>query len=254
MISIKSEKEIEYMRDAGKIIVLIFDELHKIIRPGISTLELDRVAEKLIKSHSGIASFKGYAGLPGSIRFPGSICSSINSEVVHGIPDSNVKLVEGDIVSIDVGVLLNGYHADAARTYGVGKINSLATKLIKVTEECFFKGIKFAKSGLHISDISGAIQDHVESQGFSVVRDYVGHGIGRKLHEDPAVPNYRAPGKGPKLYAGMTLAIEPMVNQGDYEVDLLKNKWTVITADGSLSAHYENTIAITNKEPIVLTI
>ncbi|NMB97995.1 MAG: type I methionyl aminopeptidase [Clostridiaceae bacterium] len=253
MIVIKSQHEIDVMRKAGEITALAFEKIKEAISPGITTGEIDRLVEEYIRSQGAIPSFKGYAGIPGAIRFPASICASINNEVVHGIPGSR-RLNDGDIISIDIGVFFNGYHGDAARTYAVGKISERAKKLIQVTKESFFEGIKFAVEGKRIADISGAIQKHVEKNNFSVVRDYVGHGIGREMHEAPQVPNYRTRERGPRLQKGMTLAIEPMVNEGGYQVRILDNKWTVVTADGSLSAHYENTIVITDDQPKILTI
>lgn len=246
MIILKSRREIDLMREAGRIVALALEEIEKNIRPGITTGELDKIAEEFILSHGAVPAFKGYRG------FPASICTSINEEVVHGIPGLRT-LKDGDIISIDIGAVVDGYYGDAARTYPVGKVAPEALRLIEVTRESFFAGIAFAKPGYRLSDISHAIQTYVESRNFSVVRDYVGHGIGQKMHEDPQIPNYGPPHKGPRLKAGMTFAIEPMVNAGDYEVYTLENRWTVVTKDGSLSAHYENTIAITEGEPRILT-
>jgi len=253
MIIIKSQNEIDIMRKAGEITAIVLEKIKEAISPGITTGDLDRIAEEYIRSRGAVPSFKGYAGMPGAMRFPASICASVNSEVVHGIPGTR-RLEEGDIISIDVGVFFNGYHGDAARTYPVGNISEKAKKLIKITEESFFEGMKFAVEGKRIVDISSAIQKYVEMHGFSVVRDYVGHGIGREMHEAPQVPNYRTRERGPRLQKGITLAVEPMVNEGSYKVKILDNKWTVVTADGSLSAHYENTIVITEGEPKILTI
>ncbi|HHV95099.1 MAG TPA: type I methionyl aminopeptidase [Clostridiaceae bacterium] len=253
MIIIKSQHEIDIMRKAGEITAITLEKIREVISPGVTTGDLDRIAEEYIRSRGAIPSFKGYAGMPGAMKFPASICASVNNEVVHGIPGPR-RLEEGDIISIDVGVFFNGYHGDAARTYPVGKISEKAEKLIRVTEESFFEGIKHAVEGKRIVDISGAIQRYVEKHGFSVVRDYVGHGIGREMHEAPQVPNYRTRERGPRLQKGITLAVEPMVNEGSYKVKILDNKWTVVTADGSLSAHYENTIVITEGEPKILTI
>jgi len=247
MISIKSPREIELMRIAGRIVGETLELLREAIRPGITTLELDTIAEAYIRKSGAIPAFKGYNG------FPASICSSINEQVVHGIPDSTV-LKEGDIIGIDIGAVYEGYVGDAARSYGVGNINDDRKKLLRVTEESFFKGIGYALHGNRLSDISNAIQKHVEANGFSVVRDFVGHGIGRDMHEEPQIPNYGLPHRGPRLVAGMTLAVEPMVNQGRYGVKILDNDWTVVTADGKPSAHYENTIVITNGEPEILTL
>lgn len=246
MIILKSKKEIELMREAGKIVGETHEILKKAITPGISTLELDKIAEENIKKYNAIPSFKGYGG------FPGSICASVNNEVVHGIPGNQI-VKEGDIISLDVGAYYKGYHGDSAKTHRVGMISEEDRKLIEVTRESFYEGIKFAKLGYRLSDISHAIQAHVEKNGFSVVRDLVGHGVGSELHEDPQVPNYGPPGKGPRLQEGMVLAIEPMVNAGRYHVKTLADGWTIVTIDGQKSAHYEHTIAITEDEPLILT-
>lgn len=247
MIIIKSKNEIDIMREAGKIVAGALEAIRKAIAPGITTAELDKIAEDYIRSKGAIPSFKGYQG------FPASICASVNAQVIHGIPGPTV-LKEGDIISIDIGAIYNGYHGDAARTYPVGAVSPNALKLIKVTEESFYKGLEFAREGYRLSDISHAIQTYVEGHGYSVVKAFVGHGIGQQMHEDPQVPNFGRPGRGPRLRAGMTLAIEPMVNEGTDEVVTLDDRWTVVTKDGSLSAHYENTIAITSDEPIILTV
>lgn len=247
MISIKSPREIELMRIAGRIVAETHELLRKAIRPGITTLELDAIAEEFIRKRGAIPAFKDYNG------FPASICSSINEQVVHGIPGPTV-LKDGDIIGIDIGAVYDGYYGDAARTYGIGSIDKETERLLKVTEESFFKGIEYALPGNRLSDISHSIQKHVESNGFSVVRDFVGHGIGRNMHEDPQIPNYGLPHKGPRLAAGMALAIEPMVNQGKYAVKVREDGWTVVTADGKPSAHYENTIVITNGKPEILTL
>jgi len=247
MISIKSPREIELMRIAGRIVAETHELLSKAIRPGITTLELDAIAEEYIRKSGAIPAFKDYNG------FPASICSSINEQVVHGIPGPTA-LKDGDIIGIDIGAVYDGYYGDAARTYGIGNIDKETERLIKVTEESFFKGIECALPGNRLSDISHSIQKHVESNGFSVVRDFVGHGIGRSMHEDPQIPNYGLPHKGPRLAAGMALAIEPMVNQGRYAVKVREDGWTVVTADGKPSAHYENTIVITNGKPEILTL
>lgn len=215
------------------------DRLAEIIKPGISTLEIDQFGEKIIREYGCIPSFLNYNG------YPASICVSVNDEVVHGIPKKERILKDGDIVSLDAGVIYQGYHSDAARTYGVGEISEEAARLIRVTKESFFEGMKFAKEGNHLFDISEAIQRYVENNGYSVVRDLVGHGIGTHLHEDPQIPNFKERRKGMKLRAGMTLAVEPMVNAGTWKVEWLSDDWTVVTADGSLAAHYENTILIT---------
>jgi len=252
MITIKSKSEIDLMRKAGEIVTLALEKIKEAIKPGVTTLELDKIAEEIIRKNGAIPSFKGYKGFPGAINFPASICASVNDEVVHGIPGLRV-LKDGDIISIDIGAYYNGFHGDAARTFGVGKISSEAEKLINVTRQSFYEGIKKAVKGNRIVDISTAIQEYVEKNGFSVVREYVGHGIGRDMHEAPQVPNYRTKERGPRLEPGMTIAVEPMVNVGKHYVKLLDNKWTVVTADGSLSAHYENTIAITDGDPVILT-
>lgn len=248
MITIKSKTEVEKMRLAGKITGDTLREIEKHIKPGISTLELDKIAYKYITSRGATPSFLHYNG------FPGSICASLNDQVVHGIPNKKVLLSEGDIISIDVGAYINGYHGDAARTFAVGRISPEAQRLIEVTKQSFFEGIKYAVHGAKLGDISAAVQEYAESFGYSVVRDLVGHGIGRDMHEDPAVPNYGHRGRGVKLAAGMTLAIEPMINAGEYDVSVLDDDWTVVTEDGSLSAHYENTVLITRGECEILTL
>lgn len=247
MIIIKNDMEIEYMRHAGKVVSNTLVKLQEVVKPGMTTAELDRIAEDIILKQGAKPSFKGYQG------FPASICASVNNEVVHGIP-SNRVLEQGDIISIDCGAYLNGYHGDAARTIPVGKVSDEALQLIKVTEESFFEGVKNALVGNRLTDISNSIQLYVEKFGFSVVRTFVGHGIGRDMHESPEVPNYGIPGRGPKLLAGMVLAIEPMVNMGSQNVSIEKNGWTAITVDRSLSAHYENTVAILDNGPEILTI
>lgn len=246
-ITIKNEKQIEYMRIAGRITGEVLNLLETKIKEGITTKELDKIAEEYIRSQGAIPSFKGYGG------FPATICASVNEELIHGIPGSKT-LKNGDIISIDVGAYINGFHGDAARTFAVGEISAEAKKLIDVTKDSFFEGIKFAKAGNHLSEISGAIQDYVEANGFSIVRDYVGHGIGSEMHEAPQIPNYRTNVRGPRLCKGMALAIEPMVNVGDFKVKVLADKWTVITKDKKLSAHYENTVLITDGEPELLTL
>lgn len=252
MISIKSKSEIELMKKAGEVVAIALERLKEAVKPGVTTLELDRIAEETIIEYKAIPSFKGYKGFPNAIDFPASICASVNNEVVHGIPGLR-ELKDGDIISIDIGAYLDGYHGDAARTFQVGNVSPIAQKLIEVTEESFYKGIENAVWGNRIVDISQAIQEHVENNGFSVIREYVGHGIGKEMHEAPQIPNYRTRQRGPRLEPGMALAVEPMVNEGSYYVKLLDNKWTVVTKDGSLSAHFENTIAITEDEPIILT-
>ncbi|KEI94864.1 type I methionyl aminopeptidase [Clostridium botulinum] len=248
MIIIKTDSEIEYMVKAGKVVAEALDTLEKHVKPGISTGELDRIAEEIILGKNAKPSFKGYYG------FPASICASVNNEVVHGIPNKDRILNEGDIISIDCGAILNGYQGDAARTFPVGNVSEEAAKLIEVTKNSFFKGIEKAKVGNRLTDISASIQEYVESYGLSIVRDYVGHGIGKNMHEDPEIPNFGRPGRGPKLSKGMCLAIEPMVNIGDFNVKVEPNKWTVVTVDGSLSAHYENTVAILDDGPKITTL
>ena len=248
MIIYKSEEEIKLLRVAGKIVALTHEYLKPYIKPGISTKELDTLAEKFILSQGATCSFKGYQG------FPGAICASVNDVLVHGIPSEDIILQEGDIISIDVGAKYKGFHGDCAATYACGEISAEAQRLIDVTKQSFFEGIRFATQGHRVSDISHAIQTYVESNGFSVVRSFVGHGVGAQLHEEPEVPNFGAPGRGPRLLPGMTLAIEPMVNAGSYDLRVLKDGWTTVTADGKLSAHYENTVLITDGEPEILTV
>lgn len=246
MIVTKSKQELEWMREAGRIVALTHQELQKRIEPGITTRELDALAAKIIRSHGAIPSFKGYGG------FPGNICTSINEELVHGIPSSR-KLKEGDIISIDIGAMYKGYHSDSAWTYPVGKISEEDERLLKVTEEALYKGLAEAKPGARLSNISHAIQTHVEANGFSVVREYVGHGIGSRLHEDPQIPNFGPPNRGPRLKPGMVLAIEPMVNAGTRHVRTLDDQWTVVTVDGKKCAHFEHTIAIIEDGYEILT-
>lgn len=247
-VSIKSEREIELMREAGRILAHVHEELGKMLKPGISTMDIDRTGERLIRSFGCIPSFKNYNG------YPASICVSVNDEVVHGIPNKHRILREGDIVSLDAGVIYNGYHSDAARTHAIGRISPEAQQLIEVTRECFFEGIKYARAGRHLNDISSAIQAYAEHFGYGVVRDLVGHGVGKALHEDPEVPNFAQKRKGIRLCPGMTLAIEPMINMGRADVVWLNDDWTVVTDDGSLSAHYENTVLITEGEPEILSL
>ncbi len=246
MITIKTKSEIEYMREAGKIVAYTHLVLKEMIKPGITTRELDEAAEKTIRKYGAIPAFKGYGG------FSGSICTSVNEQVVHGIP-GNTTLNEGDIISIDIGTIKNGYYGDGAKTHPVGKISDQAAQLIQVTKDSFYEGLKYCKQGYRLSDVSHSIQTFVEANQFSVVRNYGGHGIGTSLHEDPHINNFGLPGKGPRLTPGMVLAIEPMVNAGTHAVRVLSDKWTVVTADGSLSAHYEHTVAITEGEPALLT-
>ncbi len=241
------EEEISTIRKSNQIVAKILAELGKMITPGIQTKELDEYAELRVKEMNAFPAFKGYRG------YPASLCTSINEEIVHGIPSSR-RLRNGDIISLDFGVLYEGYYGDAAVTYPVGEVTPKAKKLIKAAEETFYKGMKQMKPGKRISDISFAIQSHVESQGFSVIRAFVGHGIGLSLHEEPQVPNFGPPGRGPKIKSGMVLAVEPMIAVGDWDVEILDDNWTAITRDRSLSAHYEHTVAITEKGPEILSL
>lgn len=247
MIIFKSEREIQYLREAGRIVALALRAVRQAVAPGVTTQELDEVARELIVAHGAIPAFKGYGG------FQGNICASVNEEVVHGIPGPK-RLQAGDIISIDCGAICNGYYGDSAVTIPVGTIDPESERLLRVTEESLYQGIAAATVGNRLGDISHAVQCHVEAEGFSVVRDYVGHGIGRNMHEDPQIPNFGAPGRGPLLKPGMVLAIEPMVNVGTYKVRTLKDGWTVVTADGKRSAHFEHTIAITPDGPKILTV
>lgn len=246
-VTIKSAREIDLMREAGRLLAKVHDELGQAIRPGMSTLDIDRLGEKLIRGYGCIPNFLNYDG------YPASICVSVNDEVVHGIPKAEHILQEGDIVSLDAGLIYKGYHSDAARTYGVGKISAEAQKLIGETQKSFFEGIKLAKSGNHLYDISNAIDEYISQFGYGIVRELVGHGIGTSLHEDPQIPNFRQRRRGIRLQAGMTLAVEPMINLGEYDVYWLDDDWTVVTEDGLPSAHYENTILITEGEPEILS-
>lgn len=247
MISIKSPREIELMKHAGKIVALAHQEVKKHIRPGVTTYELDQIVEKTIRAHDAIPSFKGYGG------FPGSACTSVNEQVVHGIPSKDVVLKNGDIISIDIGAEYEGYHGDSAWTYPVGTISEETQRLLDVTEQSLFEGLKLARANNRLSDISNAIQTYAESYGYSIVREFVGHGLGKQLHEDPQIPNYGPKGRGTLLKAGMTLAIEPMVNMGRKEVKVLSDNWTAVTRDKSLSAHFEHSILITEDECVILT-
>ena len=247
-ISIKTDKEIDLMRQSGHLLAKVHEELHAALRPGISTLELDEIGERTIRALGGIPNCKDYEG------FPASVCISVNNEVVHGIPSSERILQEGDIVSFDTGLIYKGYHSDAARTWGVGKISDEAQKLIDVTRESFFEGIKKAKAGNRLHDISAAIDKYIRPHGYGIVRELTGHGIGTSLHEDPMVPNYRKLTRGVKLQKGMTICVEPMITMGSRKIGWLEDDWTVVTLDGSLAAHYENTIAITDGEPEILTV
>ncbi len=246
-VTIKTAREIELMRQAGRLLEKVHDELAQFVRPGISTLDIDRFGEKLIRSLGCTPNFLNYNG------YPASICVSVNDEVVHGIPKKDRILQEGDIVSLDAGLIYKGYHSDAARTHAVGQISPEAQRLIDVTRQSFFEGIKYAKAGNHLHDISAAIGNYARQFGYGVVRDLVGHGIGTHLHEDPQIPNFPQKRRGIRLIPGMTLAIEPMINQGRADVEWLNDDWTVVTQDGSLSAHYENTVLITEGEPEILT-
>lgn len=247
-VTIKSEREIALMREAGKILGTIHNDLAKEIKAGMSSYEIDKKCEEMIRSYGCIPSFLDYQG------YPGSVCISINDEVVHGLPEKNKIVKDGDIVSLDIGVIHEGYQSDAARTIAIGEVSEEARKLLEVTKQSFFEGIKYAKAGNHLFDISGAIGDYAESFGYGVVRELVGHGVGRELHEDPQIPNYRQKRRGMKLQKGMTLAIEPMINIGRPDVRWLDDDWTVVTDDGTLSAHYENTILITDGEPEILSL
>ena len=247
MIVLKTDREIGYMRDAGKIVGQTLQELKKAIVPGVTTLELDRIADQYIRHAGAIPAFKGYGG------FPANICTSVNEQVVHGIPGSR-QLKNGDVISLDVGTKLNRYYGDAAITVPVGDVDDELLNLLTVTEESLYKGIEKAIKGNRLSDISHAVQLHAESHGYGVVRDYVGHGIGQRMHEDPQIPNYGPPGRGPLLKNGMVLAIEPMINLGTPEVEVLADDWTVVTEDGKISAHFEHTVAVTDGEPLILTL
>lgn len=246
MIILKSQREINYLRDAGRVVAQTLEEVRKAVRPDITTQELDQIAEEYIKSRGAIPAFKGYHG------FPGNICASVNEEVVHGIPGLR-KLKNGDNVSIDIGAVINGYYGDAAITVPVGEVDAQVQQLLDVTEQSLYKGIEQAIAGNRLGDISHAVQAHAEKYGYGVVRDFVGHGIGRNMHEDPQIPNYGIPGRGPRLKSGMTLAIEPMINMGTQEVKVLDDGWTVVTTDAKRSAHFEHTIAITPEGPEILT-
>lgn len=247
-VSIKTAREIELMKEAGRLLEIVHDELEKAVKPGISTWEIDHLGEEIIRSFGCTPNFLHYNG------YPASICVSVNDEVVHGIPAKERILQEGDIVSLDAGLIYKGYHSDAARTHGVGEISQEAKKLIEVTRQSFFEGIKYAKAGCHLYEISAAIGAYAESFGYGVVRDLVGHGIGTSLHEDPQIPNFAQRRRGIRLVPGMTLAIEPMINMGRPEVCWMDDDWTVVTEDESLSAHYENTVLITDGEPEILTL
>lgn len=247
MISIKTEHELEIMRKAGKITAAARKLAGEMIRPGVTTQEIDKAVHKFIVSQGATPSFLGYGG------FPGSACISVNDVVIHGIPGKQV-IREGDIVSVDVGAYWGGFHGDCAATFICGETDAVSKKLVEVTRQSFFEGIKFAKRGFRVSDISHAVQTYVEQNGFSVVRSFVGHGVGEKLHEEPEVPNFGRPGRGPRLIPGMVIAVEPMVNAGSFEVHVMPDRWTTKTVDGSRAAHYENTVLITDGEPEILTV
>ena len=247
MIVCRSAAELEQMREAGRLVGEVLTELAAAVAPGVSTADLDALAEKRIRQAGATPAFKGYHG------YPATICASVNEEVIHGIPSGRRVLNEGDVISIDVGASLNGYYGDSAMTLPVGMISEQAATLLRVTEESLHKAIEAARPGNRISDIGHAVQKHVEAYGFSVVREFVGHGIGQKMHEEPQVPNYGQPGHGPRLAEGMVLAIEPMVNAGSPAVKVLADGWTAVTRDGSLSAHFEHTVAVTAGEPWILT-
>ena len=248
MIVIKSEHELKLMREAGKVCAEIFKGLEDLIKPGISTKDIDDYVEAVTKKHGMRAAEKGYCG------YPASVCTSVNDEVVHGIPSKKRKLQEGDIVSCDLVIDNKGYMADACRTYAVGTVDDEARRLMETAEKAFFEGIKYAKVGYRLRDVSKAVQKTVEEEGFGVIRDFVGHGIGTEMHEDPQIPNYVCPGPNPRLQKGMTLCIEPLITEGDWEVEILDDDWTAVTTDGGWAAHYENTIVITDGEPEIITL
>jgi len=250
MIVIKSKNEIAIMREAGRIVAEVQQALREKVKPGVTTADLDAIAYEIITKRGATPSFKGYRG---PYPFPASICASINEEVVHGIPNKKRVLKEGDIIAVDVGATFKGFVGDGAFTLGVGRVSEVAQRLMEATEGALMAGIAQARAGNHLDDVSGAVQDYAEAQGFSVVREYVGHGVGRSMHEEPQIPNYRQGKRGPQLKPGMTLAIEPMVNEGVWETRTLQDKWTVVTRDGKLSAHFEHTIAVTEGEPEILT-
>lgn len=246
-ITVKTAEEIEKMRVANHIVGYVLKEIGQYVVPGVSTWDLDKKAEEMIRSFGAVPSFKGYEG------FPASICASVDDEVIHGIPSKKTILHEGSIISIDVGAYIGGYHGDGARTFPVGAISKEAQKLIDVTRNSFYEGVKFAKNGAHLHEICAGVQAEAEKYGYGIVRDYCGHGIGTRMHEDPSIPNYKPIGRGPKLCTGMCLAVEPMITMGTWEVEVLENDWTVVTRDGSLAAHHENTILITDDGYEILT-
>lgn len=245
--SIKSQEEIELMREAGRILAITHEEMRKALRPGMSTFDIDRLGEEIIRSYGCEPSFLNYQG------YPASICVSVNEEVVHGIPSKKRILKDGDIVSLDAGVIYKGFHSDSARTYGIGEISDMSKYLIEATKQCFFEGLQAARAGNHVRDIGIAVESYADECGLGVVIDLVGHGVGKNLHEEPEVPNYATRRRGAKLKPGMTIAIEPMITLGDYDVKWLDDGWTVVTADQSLAAHYENTILITDGDPEILS-
>ena len=254
MVTIKSKREIELMQESCKLVALTYDMLEKNIKPGMSTYDLDQMAEKFIKEHGGIPAQKGYpSGVRGVPAFPGTLCTSINDTVIHGIPSKKDIIKDGDLVSIDLVILKNGFNGDAARTFIVGNASEEAKRLVEVTKQAFFEGIKFAKPGYRVGDISNAIGNFVWNNGFDVIREFQGHGIGREMHEEPGVPNFGKAGRGIRLEPGMTIAVEPMVTAGNPDILELEDGWTIVTEDGKLSAHYENTILITENEPKILT-
>ena len=255
MVTIKSQKEIEKMKEACKLTALVYQEIEKYIKPGLTTMDLDHFAEKIIRQNGGIPAQKGYpSGEKGVPSFPGTLCVSINDEVIHGIPSSTRTICDGDVVSIDLVVYKNGFHGDAARTYIVGKPTPEKQRLLDITKQAFFEGIQYAVKGNRIGDISHAIGEFVQKNGYNVVREFQGHGIGEQMHEDPGIPNYGKAGRGLRLEPGMTLAVEPMVMIGKPNIGILDDGWTIVTEDGSLAAHYENTIIIKKKEPEILTL
>ena len=255
MVTIKSEREIELMREACRVVAVVYDKLEKVIKPGMTTWELDQIAENEMRKLGATPAEKGYdPGIRGVPPYPATLCVSINDEVIHGVPSKSKIIEEGDIVSVDTVALKNGYNGDAARTFIVGDVPKETKRLVEVTKQAFYEGIKYAKVGFRVGDISHAIGEFVRSQGYSVVREFQGHGIGKDMHEDPGIPNYGKAGRGIRLEPGMTLAIEPMVIAGKPNILELDDGWTIITEDGSLAAHYENTILITKKEPEILTL
>ncbi|MGI6204897.1 MAG: type I methionyl aminopeptidase [Anaerovoracaceae bacterium] len=247
MIPVKTDEELGYMRESGRVTALVLKGLEEFIRPGITTMDIDRFAEDIIRSHGMEPAFKGYCG------FPATVCASVNEEIVHGIPSDQRKLEEGDIVSVDVGSIYKGYVSDAARTYPVGEVSNAAGLLIEAAEKSFFEGLAYCRKGCRISDISHAVQRKVEEYGFGVVRDFCGHGVGRKMHEPPQIPNFGRPGRGPRIAKGMCLAVEPMITENSCSCKTLENGWTVVTRDGGMAAHYENSVAVTDGEPELLT-